>query len=892
MAIFDGRIMALRFQCSHCKQFLATDEKNAGKTVVCPACKSSVKITAGPPVSSPPDPLIGKRVAHYLIEQRLGEGGMGKVYRAKNLRLNKTCAIKILPEHFAKQDASLIERFVREAQAAANVEHPNVLPVHFVGKEADTYFIEMQYVDGGTLEGLMEKQGKLPPEVAARIIRDVAAGLGAAHAKGVIHRDIKPSNIMLTKDGQVMVVDFGLARMGQRATRLTMTGTIMGTPLYMSPEQGQGLPADHRSDIYSLGVMLYRLLAGAPPFQADTPVALIHHHVYTPPPDILTASPDCPPVLAAMVARMMAKKLEERYQSCNELWSDLEAFLAPPGAPPEPGKSAAQKPAELGKSGAVVPKRRSALPVLVILMLLLAGVGGPIGYFTLRGQKQETAGPQTAQKPEPAAQPAQQKADVATAAPRAETGVSAVQPAPPAQTSAPGFPAPSQKTEHRAHGTPRVPAPIQKPEPPAPAAASAPSVDLQAYSEAVKPINERIDFFDYEAARSRTYLLKAKYADLGAVKLANVERMASLRKGCFDRVNTGKVKLTMENVSRRYAFAGDIQKADEKGLTAKIRKTWDSLTKEEIANFYRTAADPKSAEDSMCIAAFLMEGNAGDKDYDQALGMLGKAAGLGADVSSLTKYLDTLRKLPKARPPAGQDAKAATAAKSETQAASGESRETAGRPPSRKADFENLFNGKDFDNWVVMGNPERWSVRNGVIHCEGGKDGMWLRSAQEYGDFILKLEWRLSEDGNSGVFLRAPAKPKPWDESIEVQMTTQDMKDPKQFTGALVKHVAPPRPTKVAPNVWHHFEIRCVGRRYTVILDDVKLVDVDGEEIPSLRDKALRGYFGMQDSFTEPGRFVEFRNIRVKRLDAKEQGQEQPEHGKKKAARATQRFAE
>jgi len=240
--------MSVQVTCAQCNFVIKAEEQFFGKTVKCPNCKAHLKIP-DPRVQQAisVDPLIGKTIAHYQIETALGEGGMGKVYRAKNTKLNKTCALKILPDHFVKQDKSRVDRFVREDQSAANIEHPNVLPVQNVGNEGDTYYIEMQFVDGGTLEGVLEQKGRLDTNEAARIVRDVAAGLGAAHAKGIIHRDIKPSNVMLMGNGQVKVADFGLAKMGEASTKLTMSGMILGTPLYMSPEQCEGKEVDHRA---------------------------------------------------------------------------------------------------------------------------------------------------------------------------------------------------------------------------------------------------------------------------------------------------------------------------------------------------------------------------------------------------------------------------------------------------------------------------------------------------------------------------------------------------------------------------------------------------------------------------------------------------------------------
>jgi len=365
--------MALQFQCSKCRQLIRLADEHLGKVIGCPKCGTKLQVpdAQGPSSSKDPaDSLIGKRIAHYKIESILGQGGMGKVYRARNINLAKTCALKILPPEFAKQDEKLIERFIREARSAASIEHSNVLPVHFVGREQGQYFIEMDYVDGGTLDDVLSEKGTLEPKEAARIVRDVAAALAEAHAKGIIHRDIKPSNVMLTKKGQVKVADFGLAKMSTAATGLTLTGMVVGTPLYMSPEQGQGKPADHRSDIYSLGVMFYQLLIGNPPYTADSPVALIYHHVHTPLPD--PAKAGIPPALATVIRQMTAKAPEERYQNCAEVVRDLDAFLMP-RAQAVVAAPAARRPKKKTKAG---------LYAAVVLAVMLLGAGG--AFFALR----------------------------------------------------------------------------------------------------------------------------------------------------------------------------------------------------------------------------------------------------------------------------------------------------------------------------------------------------------------------------------------------------------------------------------------------------------------------------------------------------------------------------
>jgi serine/threonine-protein kinase len=587
--------------------------------------------------------LIGAKIAHYQIQSLLGQGGMGKVYKARNINLNKTCAIKVLPPEFARQDKALIDRFIREARSAASVEHPNVLPVHFVGKVSDNYFIEMQYMDGGSLQGLLCERGPLEPTEAARIVRDVASALEAAHEKGIIHRDIKPSNVMLTKKGQVFVADFGLAKVGLQATALTQSGMIMGTPLYMSPEQCQGKALDHRSDIYSLGAMFYEMLAGRLPYVAEDFAGLVAQHLTAPVPDIRAAVAGVPNFVAAIIMKMMAKRPEDRYQNCGELVQALNQFLAAPTAAARPAivisESAIQKAHEARRAAVFGKKKRSPLPIVVSIVVVVV-MGLAALYFTTETPRTATTA-QTTKTPR---------------TPRTEEAKPSVAPAPeqPPPTPTAQRPAPVQAQTPALAPTPAAPQAVAvPPKPEKPSVSSAPSVvkeavDLVAYYDDIKQVNEKIDSGDYDAARARANLLKDKYPDLIATKLANLDRIESLRKRCFERVNSGAVKISMEDVSRRYAFGGEIQEANEKGLKAKmLSKGWDAFTKEEIASFYHKAADPNKAEDFIALAAFLVEGSVAPKDHEAALDMLGKAKGLGADVSAHLKYLDTLKQAAK-----------------------------------------------------------------------------------------------------------------------------------------------------------------------------------------------------------------------------------------------------
>jgi len=326
--------------------------------------------------------LLGGR---YLVESELGRGGMATVFKGTDTVLGRPVALKVLSPQYSG-DANFVTRFRREAQAAARLNHPNLVSVYDTGTDDGIHFIVMEYVEAKTLADYLAGGGRIMPERSIEIAEAVCDALSVAHAHGIIHRDIKPANIMITAKGDVKVTDFGIARVISGADTLAQTAAVLGTASYLSPEQAQSQPVDQRSDIYSLGVALYEMVTGSPPFSGDSPVMVASKHVLEQPTPPSKLNADVSPELEAVIMKAMAKNPDNRYQDADEMRADLERARLGQGVqatPLMPESARTQRIAPAGPPTAVLPpgapgdgeRRRWWIPALIVL-LILAVLGG------------------------------------------------------------------------------------------------------------------------------------------------------------------------------------------------------------------------------------------------------------------------------------------------------------------------------------------------------------------------------------------------------------------------------------------------------------------------------------------------------------------------------------
>ena len=359
--------------------------------------------------------VLGER---YEIGGVLGRGGMAEVHRGRDLRLGREVAVKVLRSDLAR-DPSFQVRFRREAQAAASLNHPAIVAVYDTGEDRSssgaTPYIVMEYVEGDTLRDVLRREGVLSPERAMNFAADICAALDFSHRNGIVHRDVKPGNVMVTPQGTVKVMDFGIARaVSDSAATMTSTAAVIGTAQYLSPEQARGESVDARSDVYSVGCLLYELVTGAPPFTGDSPVSVAYQHVREDPKLPSSVNPAIPPDLDAILLKALSKNPANRYQSAAEMRNDLLRALAGQRVEATPVMGDAEKTAIIGTppggygdgdwddedDGAGKRRRNRIIAAVIAGVLILGGVIA-VALLVNAGDDQPAAEPTATQVPVP-----------------------------------------------------------------------------------------------------------------------------------------------------------------------------------------------------------------------------------------------------------------------------------------------------------------------------------------------------------------------------------------------------------------------------------------------------------------------------------------------------------
>jgi serine/threonine-protein kinase len=320
------------------------------------------------------DRRIGTQLGGYRIVEPLGEGATSVVYRAEHVRLGRAAALKLLTPGLGQADFR--ERFLRESQLAASLDHPSIVPIYDAGEEGGVLYIAMACVDGVDLKTLLVQEGRIPLRRALRILSQVGSALDAAHARALVHRDVKPANILVADGDRAFLSDFGVAKeLGSNGT--TRTGSFVGTTEYSAPEQIEGRAVDGRADVYALACVLYECLAGTPPFHRPSELAVLNAHLHAPPPKLTKAAPDLPAALEPVIAKALSKSPLDRYPTCGEFVAAARAAAAEPR----------------------IHRRRLAVSLSLLLLCALAGAAIALGVRALAFEDHRAAAPLTASPP-------------------------------------------------------------------------------------------------------------------------------------------------------------------------------------------------------------------------------------------------------------------------------------------------------------------------------------------------------------------------------------------------------------------------------------------------------------------------------------------------------------
>jgi len=326
-----GSMCECVMRCRSCARKFGLKKYDPDRNYRCSACGGDLEVlpmgTAVGEKENSKDPYLGSVIGHFKLVARLGRGGTATVYRARDQRLDRQVALKVLPKELTDPESNALARFVREARAIARIQHPSIVSVFDVGEIDSLRYIAMEFVDGESLRSKVHREGKFSPRDAVRVVATVARALHAAHEAGIVHRDIKPENILVTRGGTVHVTDFGLAKFRNDRRNITLAGTAIGTPAYMSPEQCKGKKVDPRSDIYSLGLTLWYLLTGTTPYDGTSLEIIQQHCEDTAVPSVRTVIKDIDENISLVLDKMVNKNLGARYQDALVLAEDLERLL-------------------------------------------------------------------------------------------------------------------------------------------------------------------------------------------------------------------------------------------------------------------------------------------------------------------------------------------------------------------------------------------------------------------------------------------------------------------------------------------------------------------------------------------------------------------------------------